>query len=684
MKKVTAIACILCMFFLGNQPALYAEDEDKGSSQDAGSVKLEPIVVTPWRATESISDVSRAVTIISQEDIQNSKARDISELLRNYSGVSVANYFGNPKGVVVDIRGFGETSPLNILLLIDGRRVNQIDISGIDWSQVDLNSVEKVEIVKGPATVQYGDNAFAGVINIIMKKGTTKEPKMTVGGELGNYQYKKGFLNLGGRSNFMDYFMSYSYQDTSGYRANNDYLANNYFMKVRVYPTEQLEANFEVGYHRDHYGMPGRLLGSDMDLYGRSGTVYPHDRGYTSDCYVVAEPRIIFPFYGTEVLLSFFNTFRDRWSKTIGIFTLGVSEYETVHHISSYEFKPEMVIDLSLGEVENKLKTGIDYFYAKDRVLSGNRLASQDEADVSKQTFALYVHDSIKLFEKFLCNVGVRGEWADYVFGQNRTYYSRDSKKIREAAFNAGVGYKYREKSQIYFDFSRAYRMPASEEYYQNKFIDWWTGQVAGGLNAGLKHQQGNSFELGIKDGAFGWLSADADVFLIDTKNEIYYDPLSWANTNYNSMTRRFGLELKAALDLFEGKVKPFVYWTLQKAYFKGGVYANKLVPFVPKSKAAAGITVSPIDGFKWTINYSYTGSRYLISDPNNVASKLKPYSLFDTTFEYKFKELTTYFTIKNLFDVEYYAYGVSNGSGAETFYPAPQRIFEFGFTMEF
>ena len=86
-------------------------------------------------------------------------------MVQDRSGVVVSDYLGNPKAVVVDVRGFGETSLSNVLVLVDGRRTNQVDLSGVDWAQIDITTVERIEILRGPATVLYGDNAFGGAIS---------------------------------------------------------------------------------------------------------------------------------------------------------------------------------------------------------------------------------------------------------------------------------------------------------------------------------------------------------------------------------------------------------------------------------------------------------------------------------------------------------------------------------------
>ncbi|HPM42901.1 MAG TPA: TonB-dependent receptor plug domain-containing protein, partial [Candidatus Omnitrophota bacterium] len=148
--------------------------------QSQASQRLDPIVVTAARVPQrpsgslfgtTILQSSKSVDVITQEDIKRSPARTVPELLKGRVGVCVKEYTGNGKTAQVDIRGFGETAPSNVLVLIDGRRANQNDISGTDWLQIDVDSVERIEIVRGPQSVLYGDNAVGGVINIITKRG---------------------------------------------------------------------------------------------------------------------------------------------------------------------------------------------------------------------------------------------------------------------------------------------------------------------------------------------------------------------------------------------------------------------------------------------------------------------------------------------------------------------------------
>jgi len=132
-------------------------------------VTLEKVVVTATRDAEEIRKIPANVTVITKKQIEESYAETVVGLLRDQVGVVVKDIYGNGKSATVDIRGFGETAPPNTLVLVDGRRVNQIDLSGVDWTQIPLHQIERIEVVRGSGSVLYGDNAVGGVINIITK-----------------------------------------------------------------------------------------------------------------------------------------------------------------------------------------------------------------------------------------------------------------------------------------------------------------------------------------------------------------------------------------------------------------------------------------------------------------------------------------------------------------------------------
>jgi iron complex outermembrane receptor protein len=175
MKKLLIFFLFLYAFHFLSITSLFAEEQT-----------LEEIVVTATRYEEKTFSVPASVTVISEEDIRDSTAQTIPDLLRTAVGIHVNDITGNGRSFTVDLRGFGETASLNTLVLVDGRRVNEPDLSGVDWTVIPLERVERIEIIRGGSgSVLYGDNAAGGVINIITKEGDT----LKGGGEIATGSY---------------------------------------------------------------------------------------------------------------------------------------------------------------------------------------------------------------------------------------------------------------------------------------------------------------------------------------------------------------------------------------------------------------------------------------------------------------------------------------------------------------
>src|SRR3954454_14884248 len=134
-------------------------------------------------------------TVITSQEIERSPGQTVQDLLAREPGIQVTNLFGQINGAqtTVDMRGFGATATSNTLVLINGRRLNDIDIAGVDFSAIPKESIERIEITRGNSgAVLYGDGAVGGVINIITKDGVGLSPWARIQGTFGSYYYVEG------------------------------------------------------------------------------------------------------------------------------------------------------------------------------------------------------------------------------------------------------------------------------------------------------------------------------------------------------------------------------------------------------------------------------------------------------------------------------------------------------------
>ena len=129
-------------------------------------VDLEEVVVTASRYEESIMDTPVSIEVIDQEEIEGSNAQNVAELLDTYTGVYIKDNGSQVGTKSVKIRG---ASSDQVLVLFDGVPYNDNHNGGLDLSIISAANIEKIEIIKGPASVIYGANAMGGVVNIITK-----------------------------------------------------------------------------------------------------------------------------------------------------------------------------------------------------------------------------------------------------------------------------------------------------------------------------------------------------------------------------------------------------------------------------------------------------------------------------------------------------------------------------------
>jgi iron complex outermembrane receptor protein len=169
----------------------------------------------------------------------------------------------------------------------------------------------------------------------------------------------------------------------------------------------------------------------------------------------------------------------------------------------------------------------------------------------------------------------------------------------------------------------------------------------------------------------------------MSVKNELIYDPLTYANTNYDKTEHR-GIESEIEFKPME-KLTFSAGYTLTEAFFEGGVYNNNQIPMVPRHKIFTSVSFSP--GINWQIDTTarYISKQYFINDQAHLYSPLKEFVTFDSKLSYNLKNASFYIGINNLFDERYSEFGaISTVYNEKGYYPAPGRNFFIGASLKF
>ena len=137
------------------------------------------------------------ITIIDESELKNNYDKNLPQILEMYSGIEIRRLFDGVEGTnsSIDMRGFGEASKSNVLILVNGIRLNEIDMSNISFSNIPLTSIDRIEIVRGGSSATlYGSGAVGGSINVVTKNDITQN---NVAFSYSSYNTQKLNVNTG-------------------------------------------------------------------------------------------------------------------------------------------------------------------------------------------------------------------------------------------------------------------------------------------------------------------------------------------------------------------------------------------------------------------------------------------------------------------------------------------------------
>lgn len=668
MKRLVQLTA-LGMLLMSIPLSIHAQEKE---------ITLETVVVTATRDAQEIRKIPANVTVISLEEIERSHARTTVDLLRNEAGIEVRDWTGIGKTVTVDIRGFGETGPLNTLVLVDGRRVNEIDLSGVDWTQIPLDQIDRIEILRGPGSVLYGDNAVGGVINIITKR---PEKPLSFKGEVsrGSFLFHKESASVSGKTGPLSAMAFGDYSSTEGYRENGFLRYKDTGVKFLFDLSQAVQLSLNGNFHRDDFGLPGAL---PQSLYedDRRTTLKPNDKAETDDGYLSFGVKMNFKEMGRiETDLSY----RHRESANFFLSSLPISSFKDRRDLSTWGFTPKYILERPLGGHSNKVTFGFDYYHSNSKIDSESFFFGSttfDGIDVLKRSFGVYLLNELSILENLLLSTGGRWEWVTYDVSQDLSGVD-DRKRDSEPAWSVGLNYLFGKGSSLFLSVKRSFRFPVSDELIQYVFPPP-TFQPTIQINSAMKTQTGYHYEMGIRNIFNDWMEGNLTLFWMDLRDEIFYNPLTFSNENYPK-TRRRGMEVGL-------KAKPLSWLDVWGNYgyvhptLRGGGFSGKEIPGVSRHKGSIGVDIHAGKGFLLHTRANFIGPRHFISDWGNQVGRLDGYYTIDAKLSYEWKGLKAFVGVNNITNYKYAEYGVLNFAGLPFYYPSPERNFFAGLSYTF
>lgn len=540
-----------------------------------------------------LKKVNENITVISKKELENSPAKSIEEVLAQFTGMDIRKRGANGVQADISVRG---SSFEQVLILVNGIRINDSQTGHNSMNiPFDLASVEKIEIVKGPAARRFGQNAYAGVINIITKPSSDEHIVFTAsGGDFKTYSLGVG-ANFGNErsSNFIQVNSSSS----DGYRYNTDYKINNIFYQNR-YKIENGNVNFQAGIQEKKFGANG--------FYATPSA---------KDQYEETQASI--------VSLGIDKNY-EKWGLNSAVYwRRGQDMYEYIRN------KPEIYRNMHIG---NNLGAELNGSYRSDLGTTGLGLELRKEFLASNNlghrerfvTQVFFEHHFSFLENKLNISPGI--SWANYDTEGNFFYPGLD------------LGFNFSEHHKIYGNIAKVSRIPTFTDLY-------YVSKTEAG-NPNLKPENAVSAEIGYrfqKQSFLGKISG----FLRNSDNSI-----DWSKQNANDIWRAEnigkiktkGVEVELAQH-FNSFLKSYSvgYTFLESNYEQPTGLLSRYVMENLKHQFVAKLEVFFLKKFTNQLIYRY-----------NERVSTGSYQILDEKLSYDAKNYNVYIMVNNILNTEY------------------------------
>lgn len=601
------------------------------------------VVITATRFRDAKRDLPVGVTIVERDDLRQSATSNLAEILAQFGLVHIRDNTGTPNQQV-DLRGFGITGDQNTVLLVDGVRLSENELSTTQLSSIPIESVERIEIVRGGGAVLYGAGATGGTINVITRRPAPGESGAYALGRGGGFGTKEGRAGLRRGGEVLSGSLDVSREDIEGYRRHNRFVQTNASGLV------------------ERRGAQGRAY-ARMNL-GWQSLQLP---GALTEAQIAADRRQAGAFVGVSSRDDALFSLGGSWSGGGRHEWAGELSYRVKDAPASFPgFSQDVKVELWSLQPRGKLRfdgwgrthdvtVGVDAerWNYDNRNSFGRRIGEQDNR-------AFYALGNLWVAERTRLVLGARRQHSDQSLTPNRKSY-------RLSAYEAAVRQRLAGAWSAYGKLGTSYRLAT--------FDDICFFSCAG--TTLLEPQKARAGELGAEYETRA-LRVRVAAYEIRLENEIYFSPLVFDNINL-SPTRRRGLELEGAW-----RAAPAVdlraSLALLEAQFRSGVYggtdvSGRDVPLVPQAILTAGASWRLPAGRRLNLNARYVGEQVYDNDQANRFARMPSYTLVDAKLEMPVAPRVTFaLEGRNLFDTKYYSYGIWNGAASFSAYPQPER----------
>ena len=674
--------------------------------------------------------------ILKSKDIEGKGYTSVSEVLDSIPGVNVKEG-AHP---AIDLRGQGfQKAKATVQLLVDGIPANMLDTShqNVPINVVNIDEIERIEVIPGGGAVLYGSGTSGGVINIITKKYKNKNIRGGVGYQISSFRNNKFDVSTGTSVGNFDFDVNYSKNRKYGYRdydfTNSDYFSGR--INYNINKTDNIAFKY-TGY-RSKYTYPASLTETQMNKDRRQSGLGSDDKNdnnkikkdefsltYNSKITNNNDLNVVAFYQKTEIPSESISDGTGMYKGVLAGQVAGLSSAlrnpslpasarlamtNRLNALMTQLRSPSRVDFSSHSNFEDRkisIKAKDKYTYdnsgsniiiglgytddnmirASKMELVGKMKLVDTHMDLTKKTFESFALNTYKV-NNFEFIQGLRYEKSKFDGSRrNLDDVSTVKRDMNNWAGTLAVNHLYSDTGNVYLKYERAFTSPSPSQLSDkvrtsSGAFDYVTNN--------LKSEKTNQFEVGWNDYLLGSLLS-ADIYYSETKDEIatIFDggrahPTNGFKTTNLGKTRRYGFDLSAEQKLENFTFKEsysFVKTKILKDNDKN--IEGKEIAEVPNHKLLLSVDYNISSKFTIGAEYEYKAAAFV--DNANKYGKDKAKSVFNLRANYQVNDsLDIYAGVDNVFGAKYYN-SVTLSSGDRLYDPAPRTTYYTGFKYKF
>lgn len=517
---------------------------EAGASEAADPYQMNPVIVTATRVQHELKEIPLSVSVVSEEDMKRDPEVSVPDQLAKIPGVQLsgANIAGDRR---VMIRG---QSAGGTLILIDGVRQPEIRNTAGAGFTIDTNDIERIEVIKGPASVLYGSDAMGGVINIITKKGGDKpigfrvgavydgstdsfEPSMAVFGSHNgfNYRFSGSGLNAddrklsGGDTLWNSSYKQRNYRGQIGY----DWEKGDVILTAEKYKGEN---NYTPVIATGDGGFEPAPPNKRTTI----SEVPQNDReAYTA--------TVTFREISENFRQMRATGYHQELDKRFDYYNYTTGRYSGKHLYEQQAYGGSVQSDWRFFD-DHLLSIGFDFDYVElQKYDSYSPFSKTDKTLADQRMMAVFLQDEWEIVPDLMLTLGLRQTWVQTGMAENTAFPNRtDDVSDQYLVGSAGLVYSVTDDLALRALYSQGYKAPTP--------VQLFAGTSAYYPNPDLKPEESDNFEVGARysDSIF---NVDLALFHNRYKNGIVYEYIpgtspSRYDTKNVAKAKSWGMEL--------------------------------------------------------------------------------------------------------------------------------------------